>query len=257
MNTDHKLIRSSHCEVGAGNFHPDYVKINRNGTIPSLTSPAFPEPLVESADILVYINKFQPSGIDLAPKDDATADTVKQLIDLVHSDQVSTNIILLQARNPEEIKAKQESPFKEFLRTRQDVLEKNCKQFPDNEFYEGRRQMNGAIYDHYLSSDNHLGFFQQSHDDFRGFAAGLDKLESLIVLPYAAGPDVTYADLNIVPWFSHAMWGAGAKELDDFDSLEKLLQKTVPEFNIGPKTKEWWRNMMKRESFQKVYPHLH
>ena len=222
-----------------------------------MTSPSLPEPIVDSADILVYLNKSQQSGLDLAPKDDNTAETVRQLIDLVHSSDVSTNIILLQARDSEEMKAKQASMFKNFIRRRQEVLEKNCKDFPDSDFYKARRDMNGAIHQHYLSSENHGAFFKQSHDDYRGFAMGMDKLESLIVLPYAAGSEVTFADLNIVPWLAHAMWGAGAKGLDDFDSLETLLRKTVPDFSVGPKTKEWWNNMLKRESFKKVYPQLH
>lgn len=243
--------------MGGGNFHPDYVKINSNGTIPSLTSPSLSAPLIESTDILVYLNDSRSSGSNLAPKDDTTAQTMKQLLDLVHSADVSTNIILLDARDPEEISAKQNSPFKTFLGARQDVLEENCKAFPDSEFYKGRRDMNGSVYKHYLSSDNHPEFFQSSHDDYRGFAAGMDKLETLLVLPYAAGPEVTYADLHIVPWLSHALWGAGGENLEDFDKLERLIQKTVPEFKIGPKTKQWWRNMMQRDSFKKVYPHLH
>jgi len=43
----------------------------------------------------------------------------------------------------------------------------------------------------------------------------------------------------------------------DFGPLEALIQKTVPNFKVGPKTREWWSNMSKRESFKKVYPNLH
>ncbi|KIW90455.1 uncharacterized protein Z519_09101 [Cladophialophora bantiana CBS 173.52] len=243
--------------LGAGNFHPDYVKINRNGTIPSLTSPSLPEPLIESSDILVYLNDSRPSGLDLSPKDDATSLKIEKLIDLVHSPQVSTNIILLDARDPEEMEAKQNSPFRDFLSQRQNTLESYCEQFPDSDFYKLRRDMNAAIYKHYVSSGNHQEFFKQSQDDYRGFAAGVDTLDSLLVLPYAAGPEVTLADLHIVPWLAHAMWGAGTKEIGDFGPLETVIRKTVPDFKIGPKTKQWWANMMERESFQKVFPYLH
>ncbi|OCT54503.1 hypothetical protein CLCR_00909 [Cladophialophora carrionii] len=243
--------------MGAGNFHPDYVKINRNGTIPSLTSASLEQPLIESADILVYLNDSLPSGLNLAAKDDATSRAVTQLVDLVHSPEVSTNIILLMARDAEEMQAKQNGPFNDFLRKRQDTLEKYHQEIPDSDFYSARRDMNGAIYHHYVSSDGHPQFFQQSQEAYRGFAAGMDKLESLIVLPYAAGSELTFADLHIVPWLAHAMFGAGAKELDDFGSLENLIGKTVPDFKVGPKTREWWGNMMKRESFKRVYPFLH
>jgi glutathione S-transferase len=242
--------------VGAGNFHPDYVKVNRNGTIPSLTSDSLKEPLIESTDILIYLNKNRPAGVNLAPKDQATEGTMKQLMDIVHSPEASTNIILFDARDPEEMKAKQNSGFGTFLGVRQDKLEGYCQQFPDNEFYKARRDGNGSIHKHYVSSDNHQAFFDSSNSDYRGFAAAMDKLDSLIVLPYATGPELTYADLHIVPWLSHAMMGAGGKSIDDFDPLESLIRKTVPDFRIGDKTKAWWANMGKRESFQKIYHKL-
>jgi hypothetical protein len=154
------------------------------------------------------------------------------------------------------MKAKQNSPFKTFLGVRQDTLEGYCTQFPDSEFYKARRDGNGAVHKHYVSSDNHAEFFQSCHDDYRGFAAAMTKLDSLIVLPYATGPELTYADLHMVPWLSHAMWGAGGQSIDDFDTLETLIRKTVPDFRIGSKTKEWWGNMVKRESFKKIYHHL-
>jgi len=243
--------------LSAGNFHPDYVKINRNGTIPSLTSPSLPERLIESADILVYLNDSRPSGLDLSPKNDATSHTMNKLIELVHSPEISTNIILLDARDSEEMKTKQNSPFNDFLSTRQNVLESHSKQFPDSDFYKSRREMNGAILKHYISSDNHQQFFKSSHDDYRGFAAGINRLESLLVLPYAAGSEVTLADLHIVPWLAHAMWGAGTQNIDDLDTLETLIQKTVSDFKIGPKTKQWWDRIIRRESVKKVYPHPH
>lgn len=248
--------------MGAGNFHPDYVKINKNGTIPSLTSPDLAAPLIESADILEWLNAKGPSSspsssVDLVPKDEATTQAMKKLIDLVHGQDVSTNIILLEARDGEEMQAKQQSPFNDFVSARQRTLEDLCQRFPEDEFYQSRRAMNGALHQHYVSSDNHPEFFDSSHADYRGFAAGMDRLESLIVLPYAAGQEVTLADLHIVPWLAHAMWGAGTTQVDDFAPLEKLIQKTVPAFTVGPKTKQWWANMMQRESFKKVYPHLH
>ena len=242
--------------MGAGNFHPDYVKINRNGTIPSLTASGLIDPLIESSEILVYLNKHRPEGFNLEPKHEATSRVMTQLTELVHSPDLDTNIVLLMARDSDELSARKNT-FKSFLGLRQHVLEDNCKQFPDNDFYKDRRDMNGSLYRHYLSADDHSAFFHKSHEDYRGFAAGMNRMESLIALPYAAGSEVTYADLHMVAWTAHALAGAGAQCLDDFHRLEKLIRKTVPNFKIGEKTKQWWGNMMKRESFKKIYPHLH
>ena len=240
-----------------GNFHPDYVKINPNGTIPSLTSSSLKEPLIESADILEYLNQTRPSGVDLAPKDGATARTTEQLMDLVHSQEVSTDILLISARDPQEMKTKKEGWFKGFLATRQAVLDENSKQFPDSEFYKGRRDGNASVYKHYISAEHHDEFFKSSQEQYRGWAVGMDKLESLIVLPYATGPDLTYADIHMAAWIAHAMWGADGQKIDDFDPLENLIRKTVPDFRIGTKTKQWWANVMQRDAFKKVFPNLH
>ncbi|OQV01225.1 Glutathione S-transferase, domain-containing protein [Cladophialophora immunda] len=261
----------STAQVGAGNFHPDYVKINPNGTIPSLTSPALPEALIDSTDILVYLNDSRPSGLDLSPKEDdhATSRRTKELIDLVHSPEVSTNIILLAARDAEELAAKQGSPFRAFLAARQDTLERYCAEFPDSAFYRSRRDTNGAIHKHYAAASSSSSstndspalreFFERSRAEYRGFAAGVDRLEALLVLPYAAGPgpDPTLADLHIVPWLAHALWGAGSAQMDDFAPLEALLRKSVPGFHVGPRTRRWWANMVQRESVRKVYPRPH
>ncbi|OAG39159.1 hypothetical protein AYO21_06542 [Fonsecaea monophora] len=248
--------------VNGGNFHPDYVAINPNGTIPSLTSPVLPAPLVESADILVYLDEGRPEGITLSPGkkggDVDVVDKVKEVIDLVHSPQLSTNIILLDARDRDELKAKQASPFRDFLAARQAALDGYAAQFPDSDFYRSRRDMNHAIYRHYyLDGDDHQDFFDQSRADYRGFAAGVAQLDATLVLPYAAGPDLTLADLHVVPWLAHAMWGAGSERIDDFAPLEALVRKTVPEFCVGGKVRAWWANMLQRESVRRVYPRPH
>lgn len=149
---------------------------------------------IETTDILEFLNDSCPSGVDLSPKDDATARATKKLIELVHSSPVSTNIILLESRDTKEMKAKRQGPFNALISVRQRTLEDLCSQFPGNTFYQARRD---------------------------------------------------------------TMWGAGSRKLDNFGPLETLLQKTVSEFQVGSKTREWWSNMMERELFKNVYPTLH
>jgi glutathione S-transferase len=246
--------------VGAGNFHVEYLKINPNGTLPSLTAPSLDKPLIQSADILKYLDSSRPnSGVELTPKDSKTQEIVQQLIDLVHSDAVGTNLILLMARDREEFEAKQSSMWKDFVGTRQKVLEENRTKFPEHEFYTGKSVENGSVNALYTSkvSPDHEPFFAHTHEGYRAFAKGVEELDSLLVLPYAAGEEVTLADLNIVPWLAHAMWGAGATEVSDFGPLEELVQKTVPGFKVGGKIRQWWSTFGERESFKQVYPALH
>ncbi|KAK5056139.1 hypothetical protein LTR84_012692 [Exophiala bonariae] len=247
--------------LGAGNFDVDYLAINPNGTIPSLTAPSLKKPIIESAEILTYLDRLHPdSGAQLTPKDEETQAISQKLIDLVHSDAVGTNLVLLTARDGEEFRAKQSGMFKGWIGTRQKVLEQNHAQYPEHVFYGPKALENGALNDLYTSTEigpGHEAFFAQSRDGYQVFAKSVDELDSLIVLPYAAGNEVTLADLNIVPWLAHAMWGAGATEVGDFGPLETLVKKSVPGFVVGDKIRKWWSTFGERESFKTVYPHLH
>lgn len=247
--------------VGAENFSSEYLVINPNGTIPSLTAPSLDKPIIQSADVLTYLERSHPgSGVELTPKDKKTQEISQQLIDLVHSDAVGTNLILLMARDREEFQAKQSSMWKEFIGTRQKVLEQNRAQYPEHEFYGGKAAENGGVNDLYTSPEmgsEHDAFFAHSRGGYRLFAKGVAELDALLVLPYAAGEEVTLADLNIVPWLAHAMWGAGATEVGDFGPLETLVRKSEPDFEVGKKIRSWWATFGERESFKKVYPKLH
>ncbi|CEL00432.1 hypothetical protein ASPCAL00034 [Aspergillus calidoustus] len=245
--------------VTAQNFKPDYLQINPNGTVPSLIAPSLAKPLVDSVEILEYLDRSRPDTTSLTPGDSSGRERVRELIELVHSAQVDTNIILLQGRSQDELEEKKKCPWMTFLSNRQAVLEKYRAEDFSHPLYERKAAENGALLRLYTTgpSQEHNEFFERTQSQYRDFAAGLDHLDSLLVLPYAAGSSVTVADLHIVPWLAHAMWGAGGHEVDDFESLEMLIQHSVPGFRIGERIKEWWANMSKRESFKQCYPALH
>jgi glutathione S-transferase len=227
--------------VTAKNFEPEYLQINPKGTIPSLTAPSLAKPLVDSVDILEYLDRCRPDTTPLIPTDPSSKARVKQLIDFVHSAKADTNLILLQARRHNELEGKKKSPWMTFLSNRQAVLEKYRAEDHSHPFYERRAAEDGALLRLYTSepTDEHTKFFERTHAQYRDFAVGLDNLNSLLVLPYAAGESITAADLHLVPWLAHAVRGAGGHEIDDFAPLEKLIQVSVPEFHIGVRTREW------------------
>ncbi|KAK6379374.1 hypothetical protein LTS17_006292 [Exophiala oligosperma] len=246
--------------MGAGNFDVEYLKINHNGTLPALTTPSLDAPLTESADILEFLDRLEPSrGTNLAPNDAATMERADQLIALVHSMDLGSNLILLTARDTEELE-KVKGTFYDFITTRQRVLEENAARRPDHPFYGPKVAENGGVSKVYTTTPagrEHEEFFENTHRGYKAFAGAFDQLQSLLVLPYAAGDHITYADLNIVPWLSHVLCFAGAKDFDDFAALEAVVRKTVPGFKVGPKVRQWWKTMQERESFKKVFPVLH
>ena len=252
-------LTNKNCAVGGENFNPEFLKVQRNGTIPALTSSGLDEPLIQSADILAYLDKTRPGSRSLFPSDPAQRQKMDALIDHVHQESLSTNLILLGARDKEEMEKKQASPFKSFVDSRQEKLEKYGAAHPENPFYAPKTKENGQLYELYKKDVGpaHEQFFRDNHEGYKEFARGLNKLDSLLVLPYAAGESVTAADYHIVPWLAHALWGAGGSAIHDFEPLEKLIQKSEPNFKFGEKTKKWWKNISETPAFQAVFPQLH
>jgi glutathione S-transferase len=243
--------------VSAANFDPDYLEINPMGTVPSLIVPSLDRPLVDSRTILEYLDRAKSPSLE--PADVSRKTVMQAIIDLVHSDDVGTNLILLQARDPQEYQDKRSGPFGAFIATRQNKLESLHLSYPEHPFYGQKSRENGVLHRIYTTepSAEREAFFKETHKGYIKFAREMDRLETLLVLPYAAGDEVTFADLHAVPWLAHAMAFVGTEGITDLSKLEAHIQKSVPTFKIGPKLREWWKNYTSRVAFKEIYPELH
>ena len=217
-------------------------------------------PLTDTRPILEHLDQLRPDAAKLTSDEPSTQARMNELIDLVHRDNMSTNLILLQARDKQEMEAKRAAPWKDFVTTRQQKLEHHREQLPDHPFYASKLKDTTPLHNLYtapeVGGEEFEEFFAATHGAYGDFAAGLNELNSLIVLPFVTGPDITLADLHIAPWLSHAMWGSGATDIHDFAPLEALIAKSVPGFKVGDRIKEWWKNMAERKSFKTIYPKL-
>jgi glutathione S-transferase len=247
-------------EVAAENFDPEYLKINPNGTLPSLVVPSLPQPIIDSHLILQYLDQSRTGSESpsLTPPDLANKATMDAIVDLVRSSDAAANLILLRARDEEEYNEKRAGPFAAYIALRQRTLEKYNSAFPNHIFYGPKAKENSVLHRIYTTGPGHErdAFFSSTQTAYRKFAKVMDRLESLLVLPYAAGESVTYADITTAPWLAHALVGVGTKEITDLSKLESHIQKTVEDFKIGPKTQKWWNNYTERESFKTVFPAL-
>jgi glutathione S-transferase len=129
--------------VAAENFSPDYLKINPHGTVPSLVVPTLDQPLIDSRDILEYLDNV--NKLSLTPQDATLKATVEKVVALVHFDDVHRNLILLQARDTEEYEKIRTGIFGAFIATRQEVLEKFHSAHPEHPFYGPKVAENGAL----------------------------------------------------------------------------------------------------------------
>lgn len=247
--------------MAGDNFHPQYVDVNPNGTVPTLVTSKLASPLIDSREILQFIDNEKSLLPRLQPVDGCVAAHAEQIIELVHEEWMSTNLILLQSRDADEMRTKQSSVWKTFVDNRQHKLMRFARQRPDCEFYSNKLKQNTYLSQLYGSNAvddaEHRAFYAETQAQYRTFAMGLERLDGLIKLPYATGSVITSADLHVVPWLAHAMWGAGGTEVQDFVPLETLIRKTVPDFEIGKNIRHWWNTMTERSSFRSVYPALH
>lgn len=248
-------------EVKAENLDPEYLKENPNGTVPTLTASHLSKPLVDTRQILEYLDVSRPSvnGPALTPVGSREKAAANALIELVHSNDLDTTLILYGCLDNSEIDRVKTSPLYAYLDARQTALQRYHSTDTANRFHSAKLKENGTL--HSLFTDapsvDRDAFFKDTAAKYKKFAAALHSLEGQIRLPYATGDYVTLADLHIVSWLSHTLWALGTTDRSDFSKLEGRIQQTVPGFAIGPKLREWWSNFGKRDSFQEVFKELH
>ena len=229
--------------------------------MPTLTAPHLSEPLIDTRPILEFLDQSRPSvkGPNLTPTGAQDKATANALIELVHSSDLETGLLLFGCLNDAEIDRLKSSPLFTYLNTRQTFLKNYLSADSTNAFYGAKSKENGTLHSLFTNAPNEdrEAFFKDTAAGYVNFAAGLDMLERQIRLPYAIGDQVTVADLHIVPWLSHGLWALGTTDRTDFSKFEGRIQQTVPDFKLGPKIQEWWSNFSKRDSFQEVFKVLH
>lgn len=135
-------------EVAAENFDPEYLKINPNGTLPSLVVPSLPQPIIDSHLILQYLDQSRTGSESpsLTPPDLANKATMDAIVDLMRSSDAVANLILLRARDEEEYNEKQAGPFAAYIALRQRTLEKYNSAFPNHIFYGPKAKENSVLH---------------------------------------------------------------------------------------------------------------
>lgn len=227
------------------------------GTVPSLVVPSLSDPFTDSRNILKYLDESR--GASLTPHEPKLKQAMENIVELVHSSDADANIILLQPRDMEECESKRSGGAGSFVAVRQRVLEYHHSAHPNHSFYGPKAKENGELHRLYTNklSAEHQAFFEDTRARYVGLAAVLDRLEDLIILPYAAGKQVTHADLHLVPWLAHMMAAVETKEIGDLWMLEAYIRKSVTNFKLGPKLHKWWANYTSRAAFRDVFPVLH
>lgn len=131
------LTQTNDDEVKAENFDPEYLEKNPNGTVPTLTAPHLSQPLVDTRQILEYLDQSRPSvkGPNLTPVERQDKSIASALIELVHSDDLETGVIIFGCLNDSEIHRLQATPFMAYVVARQTALQNYHSADPTDSFY--------------------------------------------------------------------------------------------------------------------------
>lgn len=176
------MLTQTNDKVKAENFDPEYLEKNPNGTVPTLTAPHLSQPLVDTQQILEYLDQSRPSvkGPKLTPVERQDKSIASAWIELVHSDDLETGVIIFGCLNDSEIHRLQATPFMAYVVARQTALQNYHSADPTDSFYRRKLIENGALYSVLTGSPNadRTAFFADTSAKYTRFAAGLKMLET-------------------------------------------------------------------------------
>lgn len=163
--------------VKAENLEPNYLKINSNGTVPTLTAPHLSQPLIDTQPILEFLDQSRPSvqGPDLIPSNAQDKAVANALIKLVHSSDLETGLLLYGCLNDAEIDGLKSSRLFTYLDTRQSALENYLSLDSTNAFYGAKSKENGSLHRIFTNAPNadREAYFKETAAGYKIFAAGL------------------------------------------------------------------------------------
>ncbi|KAI0263277.1 hypothetical protein BC834DRAFT_997855 [Gloeopeniophorella convolvens] len=215
------------------NFDPEFVKINPNATLPTLTHQG--KAYTNTIDVVNHIASL--SSKKVAP---ATAITVE-----VHEDKLDPNFAFAASRNDEEL-AKASKGFINFFTTNRLAGLKKWAATPE------AQALNKPWYDGKVAAISGL------HALLNG---GAPEEESVKVFyletipaaitegPFIGGAEPGVDDFHVMAWLAHMSFILGAKKAEDgLSTLEKTYGP------INPKIRAYWDAFAARPSWAAVYP---
>ncbi|KAL0249931.1 hypothetical protein I308_103234 [Cryptococcus tetragattii IND107] len=231
------------------NFSPSYLKININGTVPTLIVPTLEtigagvntkyRSLRDTVSICAFLDQARSSHTantssdkpapTLAP---ATIDgkaLSDSVIELVHHPAVDPNFLSLSAVDNEDLGRKSRSGPGKSLADRRNALQ--------NYLAEARK---GA------SETSKCGSCTTTWTERLPEVCA--KLEEMMEEPYFLGDQISLADLHVISWLARLVSIAdGSLTKDGLNALEAKTGKP-----LGDKLRNFWNLWTERESFQKV-----
>ncbi|KAH8917619.1 hypothetical protein BT69DRAFT_1244888 [Atractiella rhizophila] len=247
-----------------GNFAPDFLKLNKEGTVPVFVDHKKNQVIVGSTQCFDYIDTTFKSSrsshpISLQAVGDKKA-SQDFFTNLIHS-AVDSNFLLLSARTREELAQKNAGFPGDFLRGRQKALTQYAAEARDPElkkFYDAKLESNTGVLALFEGKADPDGFIQASIDAL-GFYIFLHSVaDSTDANPYLLGSQFTSADVHVGAYIARVILISGHSDINKVEealtSLEAQMPKEGPlQGAIPEKIKTLWRNYSARKSFKDFY----
>lgn len=275
-----------HVDITKGeNFAPTYLKINYNGTIPTLVVPTYEttgedvdtryRSLRDTTSIVHFLDQARSAGSSnttsdrpapaLAPATIEGKSTNDQVIQLVHLPEVDPNFLNMSARSPEELKHKASTQPGSILTARREHIRAYIAEAKSAAekggsfekklvpFLEDKAQANESLWSVYngqAGEEKEKAFFAASSKVWNEeLPKAFEKLEGLVAGPFTLGDQISLADLHLISWLTRLITVAGGKATTE--GLDKL-EAQVGSKKFGPKIRAFWSAWLERESFNKV-----
>ncbi|KAJ7786013.1 hypothetical protein B0H16DRAFT_14451 [Mycena metata] len=231
--------------VEGENFAPEFLKLNPNGTLPTLEADG--KVYTSTADVVAYLAKESPSNVKPATEITTT----------IHEQKYDPNFAMLLSRNDAELSAKGSGMAGHFTTRRQVGLEKYAASAEGAQFkafYDAKLAQNGgllAIIQGKAPEEAKTGLFTSSAVHFENIKSGLfELLPSFLPDSGFIGGDVPGEDdYHVGAWLTRIAATTGVKTADEaLKGIEKTYGAPPP-----AKLVAYWGAWTARPSWKKVY----
>lgn len=233
------------------NFNPEYLRVNPEGTIPSLVSDG--KTFTDSTTVVPEILKLAPHP----PR--VHAHTSTSIIEEIHAAAHDPNATLLFSINDEDREAKAHGAPRGFFEGRQKALDKYAPDAPAEfkAFLTKKQRNNKQLLDFYTGNPDEAT--RQAH-----YAQAMQLWKSVGIVirgvitqalqknggPFAGGDSPSEVDFHIIAWLSRTITNTGAEPGSPSSVVIPKLQEATGGHTFDPVIGKYWEAWIDRDSYK-------